>query len=79
MGFVNATNYRGYQINTLVQPNCPPATGFVGYVSVEINDAEVVRGHTDVLSHLAFAETAARQLGHEMVDLILGPFEANPD
>lgn len=72
MGLSRTTNYRGYTVTTIVQPSQHPTAGFVGYVSVEIDGEQTVSDHTDIMSHFNFAETAATQLGHEMLDLILG-------
>jgi|GEM_PF-6312040 len=79
MGLSRTTNYRGFMVKTLVQPSRQPNVGFVGYVSVYIGIDQTVRDHTDIMSHFHFAETAAMQLGREMLDVILGAEESQQD
>jgi hypothetical protein len=77
MSLTKTTDYRGYQITTLVQPTYRPCSGFIGRVSIVFDGAEVISDTTAVMSNFSYAENAARNLGHETVDTILGPLEPN--
>ena len=77
MGLAKTTDYRGYQITTLVEPIYRPSAGFIGCVSIVFDGAQVITDTTAVMSNFSYAETAAKNLGHGAVDIILGPLEPN--
>jgi len=78
MGLAKITNYKGYQITTLVEPIYRPTSGFVGHVTVSLDGAHIVADTTAAKSNFNYAEAAATNLGHEMVEILLSPLEPNP-
>lgn len=78
MGLAKTTDYRGYQITTLIEPTFRPICGFIGHVNVIHDGTNIVTDSTEVFSNVNIAAAIATKLGKEMIDIVLGPLESDP-